>query len=68
MKHYGTFLHRKQLFVDGLMNLNAVIQAPMNISPSHYGHSIEASTPKITNKIHHIVLEDRKVKMRELAS
>lgn len=46
------------------MNLNTAIQPPTNNAYS--GHPIEASTPGNNTKIHHTVLDDHKVKGKEI--
>ena len=58
-------LRRKQPFVDGLVNLNAAVQAPMmlHVLDVQLRHQLQ----KTFKKIHRIVLDDRKVKVREIA-
>jgi hypothetical protein len=34
----------------------------------HSGHPVEATTPEIIDKIHNTVMDDRRVKVREIAS
>ena len=64
MNFMVNLLHRREWFISGLVNWNEVYE-------HKWCWTIEkaknVTTPEIIEKIHEIVLDDRKVKVRELA-
>ena len=60
-----TLLHRIEWFRNGLPNFVVVVQAQKTILIP--GRPNEITTPEMINKIHDIVLNDPKVKVREIS-
>ena len=61
----GTRLHQKQPFVGGMLSLNVVVKDTEDAERS--GRPNEVVTSETIKKVHQIVFENRKLKLRKIA-